>query len=278
MPTATSTDGTLLAYDRTGDGAPVVLVTGAFNDRHTGAGLAAWLAPRFTVLTWDRRGRGDSGESAPTSIAQEVEDLGAIVAAAGRPACVFGYSSGAALALEAALAGIPMRCLALYDLPPEQAPGHAAALAALVADGRRGDAVEYFQRRLVGLPEGLILQLRHAPFRPALEALAHTLASDAALVASGRRPAARLALLQVPTLAIAAGAGPSGMEAAAEALARAAPHARSLVLAGATHDLDPERVGPVLEAFLDSPSGGRDSTLGLALAVERALTPDSLGE
>jgi hypothetical protein len=81
------------------------------------------------------------------------------------------------------------------------------------------------------------------PFRPALEALAHTLASDAALVASGRRPAARLALLQVPTLAIAAGAGPSGMEAAAEALARAAPHARSLVLAGATHDLDPERVG-----------------------------------
>lgn len=147
------------------------------------------------MTTWDRRGRGDSGESAPTSIAQEVEDLGAMVAAAGRPACVFGYSSGAALALERSSAGRHPDALSRAVRPPAGAGPRTrgGVRRRWWRTGQRGDAVEYFQRRLVGPPEGLILQLRHAPFRPALEALAHTLASDAALVASAA-PAARLAL------------------------------------------------------------------------------------
>ncbi|MEZ4237721.1 MAG: hypothetical protein R3F59_16545 [Myxococcota bacterium] len=171
-----------------------------------------------------------------------------MLAAAGAPAAVLGFSSGAALVLEAAAAGVPMAALALYDLPPEQPPEHVAALAALIDAGRRGDAVEYFQRRLVGLPEDVVQGLRRAPFRPALEAVAHTLVTDAALVSAGRRPADLLARVGVRTLAIVAEGGFPGMREAAEAVARAVPDGQATVLAGGTHDLD-ARLAPVLTAF-----------------------------
>jgi pimeloyl-ACP methyl ester carboxylesterase len=254
MEKTTSRDGTTIAFDRTGEGPPVVLVVGAFNDRFKGAPLAAFLAPRFATLCYDRRGRGASGDTAPYALEREVEDLEAVVRAAGGSAAVLGYSSGAVLALEAAARGLPITRLALYELPPAQSPEHAAALAALVAAGRRGDAVEYFQRRVVGIPEPVVAQLRDAPFRPALEAMAHTLVYDATIMGYGARLAELATRVRQPTLAIAGGASPPIMRETAERLARALPDGRAHVIEGATHDLAPAAVGPVLERFLAAPA------------------------
>ncbi|WP_437931341.1 alpha/beta fold hydrolase [Sorangium sp. So ce291] len=250
MKKTTSRDGTTIAFDQTGQGAPVILVMGAFNDRTTGAPLAAHLARRFTVLAYDRRGRGDSGDAATYAIDREVEDLDAVIQAAGGAAAVFGYSSGAPLALAAAARGLAITRLALYEAPPLQPAEHTQALASLVAAGRRGDAVEYFQRRMVGIPDEVVAQLRHAPFRPALEAMAHTLVYDATIVADGRITAA-LAEVRQPALAIAGGAGAPVMRQVAETLAAQLPGGRAVTIEGATHDIAPALLVPVLEPFLD---------------------------
>src|SRR4051812_45993274 len=170
MPTVTSRDGTSIAFDCVGQGRPLVLVVGAFNDRTTGAPLADFLAPHFSVFTYDRRGRGDSGDTLPYAVEREIDDLAAVMDAAGGAAAVFGYSSGANLALQAAGHGLPITRLALYDAPYIADHGHvpastddAAHLAELITAGRRGEAVEYFQRHLVGLPEEVVTQLRQAP-------------------------------------------------------------------------------------------------------------------
>ena len=263
MSKATSRDGTAIAFDQTGQGPPVILVVGAFNDRSKGAPLAASLAPRFTVFCYDRRGRGDSGDAAQYAVEREVEDLEAVIAAAGGSASVLGYSSGAVLALKAAASGLAITKLALYESPcttdarpahphplaTSRAANHAAELASLVAAGRRGDAVEYFQTKVVGIPDHIVAQLRDAPFRPALEAMAHTLVYEATIVGEGRIPRELLAKVRSPTLAIAGGASPPFMREAAEALARALPEGRCLVIEGATHDLVPAVLGPVLERF-----------------------------
>lgn len=246
MQLTTSKDGTRLAYDRSGNGPPLILVVGAFNDRSTGNALAAFLARRFTVFTYDRRGRGDSGDGAKYAPGRESEDLDAMVRVAGGAAAVFGFSSGARLALQAASDGVAITRLALFDLPPAQPAEHASQLEALVAAGRRGEAVEYFQRELVRIPPEVIAQLRRAPFRPALEALAHTLAYDATIMASPLD----LGTIRQPTLLIAAGAAAPVMRKTAEETSRALPAARAVTIDGATHDLVPEVVGPVVERFL----------------------------
>jgi pimeloyl-ACP methyl ester carboxylesterase len=243
-----------IAFDRLGDGPPVIIVLGAFNTRETGAPLAAALAAEHTVFNYDRRGRGESGDDAPYAVAREIEDLDELVQRAGGSAAVFGFSSGAALALAAAAHGLAITRLALFDLPLALSPvpgmrAHAAALDQLVRDGRRGDAVEYFQRRIVGIPEPVVAQLRHAPFRPALEAMAHTLVYEAQILGDGAVPMEQARALRVPTLAIAAGAAPPFMRETAQALAREMPDARALVLDGATHDLVPERLAPPLLDF-----------------------------
>src|SRR6266702_4765718 len=149
LSTIQSSDGTTIAFERSGDGPPIILVVGAFNDRSTGMPLAQFLAPHFTVFTYDRRGRGDSGDTAPFAIDRELEDLDALIAQAGRAASVFGYSSGALLSLKAAGRGLPITKLALYEPPfmvldgrPGPAVDHSGRLAELIAAGRRGDAVE----------------------------------------------------------------------------------------------------------------------------------------
>lgn len=243
-----------IAFDRIGEGPPVILVLGAFNTRATGAPLAQALAANHTVINYDRRGRGASGDSAPYAVEREIEDLDGLVQRAGGAAAVFGFSSGAALALAAAAHGLAITRLALFDLPLMLAPpanpvDHAAALDALVRAGRRGDAVEYFQRRMVGLPEPVIAQLRHAPFRTELEAMAHTLVYDATIVGDGRLPIEQARKVRAPTLAIAAGNAPPFMRETAEALARAVPDGRALVLEGATHDLVPDLLAPPLLRF-----------------------------
>jgi pimeloyl-ACP methyl ester carboxylesterase len=254
MSQCTSRDGTPIAFDQLGQGPPLILVLGAFNDRRTGAPLAQRLSSRFRVLNYDRRGRGQSGDVAqdaaqPFDVEREIDDLDALIAAAGGSAAVCGYSSGAALALLAAARGARITRLALYELPPVQSPAHAAQLASLIAAQRRGDAVEYFQQRVVGIPEPVVVRLRDARFRPALEALAHTLVYDASLVASDRVTPQLLAQLQTPTLAIAGSESPPAMREAATSAAQTLPNGRALIIPGATHDLDPELLAPELERF-----------------------------
>jgi pimeloyl-ACP methyl ester carboxylesterase len=255
MQKVLSRDGTALAFDRFGDGPPLILVVGAFNDRATGAPLATFLAPHFRVFNYDRRGRGESGDTAPYAIDREIEDLAALIAEAGGAAAVFGYSSGACLALQAAAHGLPITRLALFE-PPYRVgptgtpPNHAAHLAELIAAGRRGDAVEYFQTEMVGIPPDVVAQFRHAPFRPALEAMAHTLVYEAVILGDGSLPAEMVRAITVPTLAIAGGAGFPFMRVTAQALADTMPNGQAHIMEGQTHDIMPAVLGPVLEAFL----------------------------
>ena len=243
-----------IAFDRLGDGPPIIIVLGAFNTRDTGAPLAHTLATQHTVINYDRRGRGDSGDSSPYAVAHEIDDLDHLIQAVGGSAAVFGFSSGAALALAAAAHGLAITRLALFDLPltldpPATPTDHAAALDALVRANRRGDAVEYFQRNVVGLPPPLVEQLRTAPFRPALEAMAHTLVYDTTIIGTGQLDREQARKVRAPTLAIAAGKAHAFMRETALALPRLMPTCKALVLEQATHDLVPEILTPPLLEF-----------------------------
>jgi pimeloyl-ACP methyl ester carboxylesterase len=257
METVASADGTPIAYDRYGDGPPLITAAGAFCARATTEPLARALAGQFTVLNYDRRGRGDSGDTAPYAVEREIGDLAALIAAAGGAAAVFGHSSGATLALKAAASGLPITHLVLYEPPfnpddsfPRLPAGLAGDLAGLVAAGRRGDAVELYQTRAVGLPEPVVAQLRNAPFRPALEAIAHTLAYDAAVIGDRSLPAAMLGTITIPALVITGEQSPPFLTGAAKAAAAALPAGQLAVLHGQTHDISPEATAPVIISFL----------------------------
>jgi pimeloyl-ACP methyl ester carboxylesterase len=263
METTRSADGTTIAFDRFGDGPPIILVVGAFNDRSTTAPLAQALAPRFTVFNYDRRGRGDSGDNGPYAVDREIEDIGALVATAGGSSAVFGYSSGATLALDAAASGLAITQLALYEPPFRTDVSHppvprdlAAQLAGLVSAGRRGDAVELFQSKVVGIPEEVVRQMRHAPFRPYLEAVAHTLVYDATITGDLSLPAEMLASVSVPALVMCGDQSTPFIQAAAHAAADALPHGRLCVLPGQSHDINPDATAPALADFLASREDG----------------------
>lgn len=248
-----------IAFDRLGEGAPVILVLGAFNTRATGAPLAQALAARHTVINYDRRGRGGSGDSAPYAVERELEDLDGLIQQVGGAAAVLGFSSGAALAVAGAARGLAITRLALFDLPltvhpPAHPVDHAAALDALVRAGRRGDAVEYFQLRMVGIPEPVVAQLRHSPMRAALEALAHTLVYDATIIGDGQLRLDQARAVRAPTLAIAAGKAPPFMRETAATVARTVPDGRVLILEDATHDLVPDVLAQPLFAFFGAAS------------------------
>jgi pimeloyl-ACP methyl ester carboxylesterase len=256
MGEAVSADGTKIAFDRTGHGPAVILVMGAFNDRSAGAPLAKALESQLTVFNYDRRGRGASGDTQPYAVVREVEDIGALIREAGGSASVFGYSSGANLAVEAAASGLNIAKLALYEAafiadegPPPPPKDIAAQLAKLISSGKRGEAVELFQTRLVGIPDAVVTQMRHAPFRPALEAIAHTLVYDATLVGDRKPPTVRLRSIKSPTLVVYGGDSPAFMGKAAQALVATLPDGRHSALDGQAHDIVPSALAPVLLEF-----------------------------
>jgi pimeloyl-ACP methyl ester carboxylesterase len=260
MDKVTSKDGTLIAFDRSGDGPAVIMVGGALSERSAGAPLAALLAPHFTVFTYDRRGRGDSGDTLPYAVQHEVEDLEAILQKAGGTGFVFGHSSGAALAIEATghLAA-KIKKLAVYEPPfmveasdPKPPVDHLEQIKALLAQGRRGDAVAYFMTAVVGVPSEAVTPMRRAPMWPGLEALAHTLVYDVLVMGDYSFPRQRVAAVTTPILALAGGASPAWAHHAAQAIADTAPHARRGTLDGQTHSAAPEVIAPVLLAFFGS--------------------------
>jgi pimeloyl-ACP methyl ester carboxylesterase len=264
MDRVTSKDGTSIAYEHEGRGPAVILVGGAIDDGSENAPLIPELAENFTVYNYARRGRGESGDTPPYTVEREIEDLQALIAEHGGSAHVFGASSGGGLALEAAAAGVAIDRLAVYEVPyamaedgPHWNRRDVPEVEELLADGRRGDVVELFMRT-VGSSEEDIAGARGSPFWPALQALAHTLAYDAACMGDGPPPTARLARITQPTL-VATGGGtpdahagglPSGfMDRAADAIAASIPQAERQVIGGAGHMVDAKLVAPVLERF-----------------------------
>ena len=246
MPHLTSADGTAIAYSRHGDGPAVVLVGGGLDDGAENAPLAEELAARFTVFNYARRGRGESGDTPPYAVEREFDDLAALIELAGGTAHVYGVSSGGALALEAAAAGVAIDRLAVYEVPygmGEGWPEYVSSLRRLLADDRRGDALELFMR-LAGSSEEAIAGARASSLWPGLERLAHTLAYDAACLGDGEA----MPSVTQPVL-VATGGGGAFFEAAGDALAASLPDAERVVLGGQSHVADPKAVAPVLERF-----------------------------
>ena len=259
--TVSAVDGTEIVLDVVGAGEPVVLIGGAFNDRTTVAGLAAQLAPRFAVLTYDRRGRGASGdESRDYAIADEVGDLAAVLAYAGGRAGVFGHSSGAVLALEGARHGLPIDRLAVYEPPysadPDQPlpdPEIYRRLKALVAAGEDDAAAELFLRAFIGVPEqGIAGMKADAAGWAFLTDKAPSLPYDVLLAAPWERLGPdRLAGIEVPVLAVYGDRTAPGLAAATRAVAALVPGATLEVLAGEDHAVlqRPGALAPLLAGF-----------------------------
>jgi len=261
MTTVRSADGTTIAYSRAGQGRPLILVDGALCSRSFGPmpKLAELLASHFTVYTYDRRGRGESGDTAPYAPDREVEDIEALVALAGETVCVHGTSSGAALALDAAARIPAIGKLALYEPPfivddtrPPMPDGFLARLDRLVADGRRGDVVKEFMR-LVGTPAIFTAALPITPVWPKLKAAAPTLPYDIVIIQDHQRgtafEAGEWAGVKVPTLVAAGGKSPVWITNATRALADALPDARYRVLPGQNHMVKAQVIAPVLTQF-----------------------------
>lgn len=252
VETVQSADDTTIAFDRSGHGPALILVAGAFCDRSSTKSLAAALGSSFTVYEYDRRGRGDSGDAAAYSIEREVEDLRAVVDAAGGSAFVFGHSSGAALALEAAARVVAMRKLVVYEPPyitdGGQPTDFADQLRRLVASGHRAEAVERFIAS-TGAPAEVVGMMKSSPYWATMLAIAHTLANDVTLGDSGSAASEWLARVSVPTLAVAGGASPDWAPTAARTIAATAPDAQDRILEGQDHNAPDEVIAPLLREF-----------------------------
>jgi len=258
MGTVQSKDGTMIAYEKQGTGPAVILVDGALCYRGFGPmpGLAELLAPNFRVYSYDRRGRGESGNMQPYALQREVEDIDALIQAAGGSAFVYGISSGGCLALEAAMKlGPKIKELAIYEAPYNSEKGaiseweaYRKKLDELLSSGRNGDAAALFMQ-FVGTPTDMIEGMRQSPMWPMFEAVAPTLAYDAAAMGNEHTaPTRRAAGLNTPTLVMSGTVLPFMKETATE-LARAIPHARQLTLEGQPHDVDLKVLAPVLVDF-----------------------------
>ncbi|OLT19127.1 alpha/beta hydrolase [Actinomadura sp. CNU-125] len=265
MYSTSSKDGTFIAYDKVGEGPPLILVEGALNDLSTTLPLAAQLKNDFTVYAYDRRGRGASGNTDPYSVERELEDLDGVIAAAGGSALVFGNCSGGVLALQAVAAGLDIAGLAMFE-PPYIVPGtryrppdYGERLAALLASGRKEDAVEFFMRFDAVLPDEQISMVRGSPMWPALADLAPSLDNDAAVLGDSVMPPADwIASIKVPTLVVDGGNSNSWARESVRVLAESLPGGRRVTLEGHDHVLAPEALAPVMKEFfaaLPAPAG-----------------------
>jgi pimeloyl-ACP methyl ester carboxylesterase len=268
METVISHDGTPIAFDRIGSGPAVVLVGGAFSYRRfpKTVELARRLADRFTVINYDRRGRGDSGNADGYAVEREFEDLAALIEAAGGSASLWGWSSGAVLALRAAAAGLPVERLAVYEPPaivgehPAPPADFAQRLHAHLAAGDRSGAVMYYMTAGIGAPAFFVNLMRPLPIWGRLKAVAHTLPYDWAVLGelmSGkpleRRPWAQVS---APTLVMAGAKSPALLRDAAAAIASQLPRGELRTLAGQGHNPAMKVQAPVVADFL----GGAVST------------------
>ena len=267
MDKVTSKDGTTVAFDRLGDGPPVILVCGGSTDRMINAPVAQALAPRFTVFNYDRRGRGASGDTAPYAVQREVEDIAALVEEAGGSAFLFGSSSGAALALEAAAQVTGVERLALFEPPfvvdanDRRPPSDLARrLDDLLAADRRAKAVTYFMTKGLGMPAAFLWLMRLMPRTWSnLKAMAPTIPYDVAVMGDTQAgkplPSERWASVTVPTLVMHGGKSPPHIRHAATALAEVLPKAQHRTVDGVSHGavvMAPKKLVPALREFFEA--------------------------
>jgi pimeloyl-ACP methyl ester carboxylesterase len=263
MGTVRSKDGTTIAFDAWGDGQPLIITDGATAYRGvnpTNAEMGQLLGADFRVYAYDRRGRGESTDTAPYAVEREIEDLAALIADAGAPATVFGWSSGAVLALDAAATGLPITRLALFEPPfvvddsrPPFPVDYVQQLDASVADGRPGDAVELFMTTAVGMPADAVAGMRQSPFWPTLEAVAHTIAYDGRILGStisgAPLPGDRWAAVTVPVLVMHGTGTMPWLITAARALADLLPTATLQAVQGEQHSAAADVLAPALRQF-----------------------------
>lgn len=261
MTAVKSTDGTKIAYEKTGSGPALVLIDGALCYRAFGPApkLVPLLTDRFAVFTYDRRGRGESGNSKEYDVQLEIDDLNAVIDAAGGSASVLGFSSGAALALEAANRGSAIERLALYEPPfitdNSRTPtpdDFIPRLNEMIAENRRGDAVRYFMK-LVGMPLIMVHAMRFFPGWRKLKAVSHTLSNDLAIVFEHQKgrplPGDRWISASMPTTVLAGGSSPEWMRNSMKALADVLPNASLKTLEGQTHMVKPIVLAPVVKTL-----------------------------
>ena len=265
METVRSADGTVIAYDRTGSGPPLIVVVGAFCTRMTFVAPGE-LRQRFTVITYDRRGRGDSGDTEPFAPEREYEDLAAVAAAAGpTPPFVFGHSSGAAIALRSAAAGVRVAGIVAYEAPflsgdaPRPATDPAGHIRNLVGAGRRREAVIYWMSDVVGAPQEAVAQMDGATWVTDLEPLASVLPYDLAVTAGGV-PAAELARITAPVLVLGGANSPAWFRRSVAGQAAAIPGGQLMLLDGYEHNAPADLITGILTDFFAAPPrlpGGR---------------------
>jgi len=257
METVISKDGTKIAYDKTGKGPTLILILGALNSRKSGGRLAKLLSAHFTVISYDRRGRGDSTDTAPYLPHSEIEDIAALIAVVREPVYLYGHSSGAALALETVIKlRKKIAKLAIYEVPyaldandRKAANEYYKTLKKLLKSGRNGDAVALFVRS-VGVSSDQIQAMKRMPMWKGLEKLAPTLAYDSEVLGKGHAlPTARLSHITIPTLVMHGGAGAPFMRDAAKAISEAMPHAQLRTLVHQTHGVSPKALAPELVKF-----------------------------
>jgi pimeloyl-ACP methyl ester carboxylesterase len=263
MQTLTSKDGSRIAYDSYGSGPTVILVTGALGYRKFTKmeELAKLLAERCTVINYDRRGRGDSTEVKPFAVEREIEDIAALIDAAGGRASLWGWSSGGALALRAAGAGLAVERLSVYEVPfmvtpdaKRPTPDYGERLDELVTAGDRSGAVTHFMRNSMGIPAPFLALMRLVPMWKGLKATAHTLPYDWAALGRHTMYGAPLdpaewAPVTVPTLVVAGGKSPAVLQQGSRALAEVLPNAELRKLEGVGHNVKMPALAPVLADF-----------------------------
>ncbi|MGW7681953.1 alpha/beta fold hydrolase [Kribbella sp. NPDC054772] len=258
MNTVESKDGTTIAYDRRGNGPALVLVDGALCSRAQGPmpDLAETLADRFTVYNYDRRGRGDSGDAEEYEVDREIEDLAAVIEAAGGSAYVYGSSSGAALALRATAAGLSIDKLVAFEPPYVVDDSRKQIPRSWVSDLQRldaGDAIKYFFTKGIGLPGIVVTMMKLMPAWKPMKAIAHTLPYDAQVVGGNcfgePMDATQWAPIDQPVLVVNGGKSPAWMKNSAHALAAAVPGAGHTEVPGQNHMIKSAAIAPVIAEF-----------------------------
>lgn len=261
MDRVESADGTTIAYDRLGSGDPIVVVAGAMCDRAKVSPTAKALAEHFTVFNFDRRGRGDSGDTQPYAVDREIEDLAAVIEAAGGSAAVYGHSSGAALALRAAAAGLPITRLVLHEPPygsgddeeREVAKEVAVTIRSLLGEGRDGDAMATFMKATSGADDDMIEQWRTEDWWISMERYARTIAYDSEVMndlEGATVPTGLASTVDTTTLVLVGGATFEGMLEVGKRLVENLSHGSLQVLEGQDHNPPPEVLAPVVAKFV----------------------------
>lgn len=260
METVTSQDGTTIAFDMYGEGPSLILVSGATATRAMEVSLAETVSEHFTVFAYDRRGRADSGDTAPCMVEKEIEDIGTLITYAGGSAFVFGHSSGAVLAVRAAASGLSIPKLAVYEPPfivddsrPPAPDDYLEHFDRLISEGRRGDALAYFMTAAVGTREESVAQPRSAPFWESSESVAHAIPYDGRTMsdATSGKPLASdpWGTIEIPTLVMDGGASEDWIRNGSRQPAQRLPYSRYITLEGQDHGPADDVLAPMLVEF-----------------------------